>query len=201
MINYTAKEYDVYLESDEWKRIRNRVFKERGQKCEICGVKERLQIHHCDYSADPKYAVLCKDCHSVVSQMVIDYNEADWKDKIDYKWLKEFIANRMLQIYKTIYCPQIQKNVNFLNYNNLHRIQQICKDTLSGQCKSNYRDSDINYIIRKKISTVSCHLAIQSKITQYRKEFTEREIKDCIPLYAINHHLGIDVKYLKRGGD
>lgn len=201
MINYTAKEYDIYLESDEWENIRDRVLEERGRQCEICGTKERLQVHHCDYSANPNYAVLCKECHSVISQMVMDYNDADWKNKLDLGWIQNFVSEYMLGIYKRIYCPQKRKYYNFLNHKRLLVISDICKNTLAGQCKRNAGYADINDILQKRIATATgFYSSIRDKVAQYRKEFTEREIQEGVPLYAINHWLGLDVKYLNRGG-
>lgn len=47
------------------KRNRLRILKERGNKCEHCGSKDKLQIHHVNYTyhiAD--LLILCTKCHS-----------------------------------------------------------------------------------------------------------------------------------------
>ena len=41
--------YSSYLQSDEWQRKRTRVLQQRGAKCEVCGIKHRLQVHHLTY--------------------------------------------------------------------------------------------------------------------------------------------------------
>ncbi len=62
------QKYEKYLLSKKWKDIRIRLFKERGYKCENCGVNHDLQVHHLVY--DHLYnerlyelKILCKLCH------------------------------------------------------------------------------------------------------------------------------------------
>jgi len=64
----TGNKYQSYLQSDDWQRKRTRVLQQRGAKCEVCGIKHRLQVHHLTYDrlgnellSDLK--VLCWACH------------------------------------------------------------------------------------------------------------------------------------------
>ncbi len=60
-------EYKEYLRSKNWKQIRSDIITERG-KCERCGSKEHLQVHHKTYKnifneLPTDLEVLCSRCH------------------------------------------------------------------------------------------------------------------------------------------
>jgi DNA-directed RNA polymerase subunit RPC12/RpoP len=56
---------------EEFEKIRNKIIKERGNKCEFCGAEgigtNSLTVHHLDFNPmnnDPKnLVVLCAKCH------------------------------------------------------------------------------------------------------------------------------------------
>jgi 5-methylcytosine-specific restriction endonuclease McrA len=59
----------VYLRSPHWHGVRAREFSRAGHRCERCGARERLDVHHRHYrrlwrekSRDLK--VLCRSCHN-----------------------------------------------------------------------------------------------------------------------------------------
>src|SRR5271157_1626596 len=73
-------EYQRYLESPEWKALREKILNIRGRECEECGLTEQLNVHHKSYKAwgdlsgegrglqvkveNPEnFLILCKDCH------------------------------------------------------------------------------------------------------------------------------------------
>lgn len=41
--------YDKYLASDHWQKLKRRVYRKRGGKCEICGKMWALEAHHVNY--------------------------------------------------------------------------------------------------------------------------------------------------------
>lgn len=63
--------YSEQLKMPQWKEYRDRVFRKRGYRCELCGSDKNINVHHTFY--DPKcYAwdydirdvrVLCAKCH------------------------------------------------------------------------------------------------------------------------------------------
>lgn len=66
-----SKKYNTYLKSEWWKYLRSKKINNKS-KCCICGIKERLQLHHFNYEF--KYAgqaskatkhtkILCSGCH------------------------------------------------------------------------------------------------------------------------------------------
>lgn len=63
-------EYQVYLESEEFGKIRQRVFRRDGNCCKICGSIDNLQIHHLTYrhvyqERDYELICLCRKCHEI----------------------------------------------------------------------------------------------------------------------------------------
>lgn len=60
--------YYKYISSLDWNKLRQRLIKERGDKCEKCGSTEFLQVHHKTYrnvykEKDEDLQVLCRRCH------------------------------------------------------------------------------------------------------------------------------------------
>ena len=66
------KRYIKFLNSNEWKHIRLRLFGERGRKCEMCGETQNLHVHHLTYKRfggkelNEDLQVLCDICHMTV---------------------------------------------------------------------------------------------------------------------------------------
>lgn len=62
----------------EWKALRAKVVADRGAKCESCGNRGRLAVHHRHYFRDRRVweyeeadlLVLCKACHSIVHDRI-----------------------------------------------------------------------------------------------------------------------------------
>lgn len=66
------RSYAKYLNSTLWRRIKKRLFKDRGYVCQRCR-DEGDQIHHRDYSIETlngdsleALVVLCRECHEFV---------------------------------------------------------------------------------------------------------------------------------------
>lgn len=66
--------YSEQLTDDRWSMFRDFVFKVRGNRCEMCGRKKTLQVHHLHYKKGAKaweydcneVVVLCRECHRKV---------------------------------------------------------------------------------------------------------------------------------------
>jgi transcription elongation factor Elf1 len=61
--------YDEYLRTDEWNNIRSRAVRDAKLKCQRCGKRGKLHVHHLSYShlgeeRDNELLVLCVSCHS-----------------------------------------------------------------------------------------------------------------------------------------
>jgi 5-methylcytosine-specific restriction endonuclease McrA len=65
------RNYEEYLESWDWLRLRNRMFLRNDYRCERCGLHgtdKQLQLHHKHYETLGREApgdleVLCRRCH------------------------------------------------------------------------------------------------------------------------------------------
>lgn len=68
--NLSKKEiYNKYLRSTKWLKKRNKALKRAGYKCQVCGYKNNLQVHHNTYEHiyhEHKHdlVVLCWKCHA-----------------------------------------------------------------------------------------------------------------------------------------
>ncbi len=68
MIAETITDYDIYLKSDHWKRMRKRALWNDDYKCHDCGTAQVLQIHHENYHRVGRelledLVTLCSYCH------------------------------------------------------------------------------------------------------------------------------------------
>jgi 5-methylcytosine-specific restriction endonuclease McrA len=65
--------YSEFLQTPYWDGVRNYKLKKEGYRCQLCGKKSVLNVHHKTYEhhgeehirsiADEDLVVLCKDCH------------------------------------------------------------------------------------------------------------------------------------------
>lgn len=60
--------YNEYLQTEHWKRVRERILRQSGYKCQSCGSLCNLNVHHNTYEnrgheKDEDLVVLCFDCH------------------------------------------------------------------------------------------------------------------------------------------
>lgn len=62
--------YDIFLKSAYWKCVRRIKIEESGGKCQICGSRKKLNVHHNSYAhhyQEHKHledlVVLCRNCH------------------------------------------------------------------------------------------------------------------------------------------
>ena len=67
-VNSRKYMYDTYINSTAWRYFARMLKKDRGSKCEICGGKLRLTVHHKHYRTLFKeklsdLKVLCWECH------------------------------------------------------------------------------------------------------------------------------------------
>ena len=75
--NYFKKRsYEKYIQSKEWKNLRNKIIKRDGGKCFLCDKTEKLEVHHLFYEKDlfktkPYQCVtLCKKHHKKLHKKI-----------------------------------------------------------------------------------------------------------------------------------
>jgi 5-methylcytosine-specific restriction endonuclease McrA len=65
--------YIDYLKSPEWKTTRLRALRTWGDACQLCGSKERIEVHHRTYARLTKekmedLMVVCHSCHEKIHE-------------------------------------------------------------------------------------------------------------------------------------
>lgn len=67
------EEYTKYLNSPEWKRIRNSVLERDNFRCAVCGTSTGLNVHHITYKNIfneqenlSDLVTLCRKCHKTI---------------------------------------------------------------------------------------------------------------------------------------
>lgn len=70
-LKWTKKriDYDKYLNSKHWKRIKEKALKRAKYKCALCSYPGSLQVHHNNYKClywekKSDITVLCRNCHA-----------------------------------------------------------------------------------------------------------------------------------------
>lgn len=61
--------HSAHLKSAKWKKIKAKLFRLRGRKCERCGSVERIEVHHKHYNNLGRermrdLEILCRPCHA-----------------------------------------------------------------------------------------------------------------------------------------
>lgn len=72
--NLSPKEkYQAFLKTNYWFNVREKVLKRDGYKCQNCGSKRKLQVHHKTYKHHYKehkhlkdLVTLCEPCHQSI---------------------------------------------------------------------------------------------------------------------------------------
>ena len=64
--------YRIYIHSPAWKARRERAIRRAGNRCQVCGERKRLQVHHVSYAnlgheLDEDLTVMCFGCHFAVT--------------------------------------------------------------------------------------------------------------------------------------
>lgn len=70
-LNYTPRfspEYLKYIKSEKWKKRAKAARKRAGYRCELCGRKKQLSVHHISYvrlgrERKEDLLALCESCH------------------------------------------------------------------------------------------------------------------------------------------
>lgn len=62
-------DYWTYIASADWRKRKEKLFKKRGKKCEICSSTHEVAVHHKSYKnlgheLDDDLQILCNGCHA-----------------------------------------------------------------------------------------------------------------------------------------
>lgn len=77
--DYFKNQYHEYLKTDKWQRLAARAKKRSRGKCDICGVREDIEVHHLTYERIfqeklEDLLVVCGGCHDLLVQYVTPLN-------------------------------------------------------------------------------------------------------------------------------
>ncbi len=91
------KIYLDYLQSNEWAQIRIDLFELRGKKCERCGSKKRISVHHLSYdnifNEEPEdLEILCDKCHKNEHGLIVKVKKKKYSKRI--KKSKPVVENK-----------------------------------------------------------------------------------------------------------
>jgi len=82
------KNYQEYLQSTLWED-KAELMKRITRKCEFCGKKKNLQVHHKHYrnvtnEQQKDLRVLCKKCHEKLHKQMENDPELKWREENDF---------------------------------------------------------------------------------------------------------------------
>ena len=68
-----ADSYALYINSPQWKQLREKALARDGGRCRLCDSKTRLEVHHRAYPKSwgddslDNLTTLCKRCHDIIT--------------------------------------------------------------------------------------------------------------------------------------
>ena len=85
--------YQVYIDSRPWQRLRVRILKRDRNQCTKCGRKHELDVHHLNYDQlgqeqEEDVVTLCRRCHRD-EHYYADYIEPTEKMLAKQRWVTE----------------------------------------------------------------------------------------------------------------
>lgn len=142
--NGTKEDYSRYINSHLWKRTKAKILARDNHKCQICGNRGLLHVHHLTYDRfsnenDSDLITLCPDCHDLVHYFG-DKAEYEINKEVptDYNWCGVPLANGLLAIMSEIYNKIHNKGIW-----GREKFLRICLLTMIGEPKDtslNIRD-------------------------------------------------------------
>ena len=118
-------EYKKYLESDAWRKKREKVLDRDGHACQICGSKENLRVHHKKYNPDfylgeePENDLItvCERCHEDIHELKKAYIDNRAKiNRESYDKFKNLVVDTLMHRDKAFGGDlNLAKNNNAMN--------------------------------------------------------------------------------------
>lgn len=125
---YYQRYYD-YLESDWWRKTRDRIISMYGNKCFCCGDTVNLQVHHLSYEhigfeRDYELICLCVDCHAWIEKQKDDYKQSKGDT------LPQDEQMKLLDLHKL----ELRKNQETIELSNSVASMMFIKDMVKNRC-------------------------------------------------------------------
>lgn len=96
--------YERYLQSNEWKQLRNYVIERDGRRCNICGNYADLCVHHLWYpeqDTPDNLVTLCRRCHSDIHNFFAEVDESMKRGELKEK--RENVRKALYDFRESVY--------------------------------------------------------------------------------------------------
>ena len=100
----SKRRYSWIYRSKRWKELRARIFRERGEQCEVCFSIGEIQLHHRvpvsqggDIWNERNLIVLCRSCHLDAHRKIENSKLPDWQRRL-YELIDRPVAPRLYQL-------------------------------------------------------------------------------------------------------
>ena len=185
------KNYDEFLNTEEWRQVAAMVKDRDGNKCVICGSTENLNAHHIGYEGDcldeNDIVTLCNRCHECLHDGIETMREAVSGGV--YKMLSEKLSDIVLDFYKRSFTKN-EGRFEVCNHENFLKLQAVLDKSIKNQIRSNGELADaIGTLERTAYEALS-----KDKIVAARVDFVQRALKIGMKPWEIQARLKINEK-------
>lgn len=109
-------QYQIYLKSEHWQRVRGMRLQFSGFRCEHCGCRVTLQVHHLTYARIHReqladLIVLCDRCHSTIEESI---RERSHSRKAKAVHLRRYTHKMLLSAGISMHQHRTRKEINGL---------------------------------------------------------------------------------------
>ena len=185
------KNYDEFLNTEEWRQVSAMVKDRDGHKCVICGSTENLNAHHIGYEGDcldeNDIVTLCNRCHECLHDGIKKMREAVSSGV--YEMLSDKLSDIVLDFYKRSFTKN-EGRFEVCNHENFLKLQSVLDKSIKNQIRSNGELADaIGTIERTGYEALS-----KDKIVATRVDFVKRALKIGMKPLEIQKRLKITEK-------
>ena len=185
------KNYDEFLNTEEWRQVAAMVKDRDGNKCVICGSTENLNAHHICYDGDcldeNDIVTLCNRCHECLHDGIKKMREAVSGGV--YEMLSDKLSDIVLDFYKRSFTKN-EGRFEVCNHENFLKLQSVLDKSIKNQIRSNGELADaIGTLERTAYEALS-----KDKIVAERVDFVQRALKIGMKPWEIQKRLKITEK-------
>ena len=182
------KNYDEFLNTEEWRQVAAMVKDRDGNKCVICGSTENLNAHHICYDGDcldeNDIVTLCNRCHECLHDGIKKMREAVSGGV--YEMLSDKLSDIVLDFYKRSFTKN-EGRFEVCNHENFLKLQSVLDKSIKNQIRSNGELADaIGTLERTAYEALS-----KDKIVAKRVDFVQRALKIGMKPWEIQKRLKI----------
>lgn len=204
------RDYDEFLNSDEWKEVAEMVKERDNHKCVICGSIENLNAHHLRYRADrldeDDIITVCGNCHQCLHNAVDEIKKTAGHGV--RQLFNEALSNIVIDFYKKSFSKS-NGNFEICKHTDFIKLREILEQTIESQIYNFYVTPDNNWYLVKDIPKIIKEAGFENlsktKIIELRIDFIKRAVKAGMKPYDIQRRLRISTnqynKYIDKMRD